>query len=271
MLDIDAEEATGIIESFIREYVEKSGAKGVVIGLSGGIDSSLVVTLAARAIGNENVHAIFMPETSTPLEDFEHSRLIARKTGINYNTIDISSIVHSIVGDDKLDQVSLGNIKARVRMIYLYKYANLKNAIVCGTSNKTELLIGYFTKYGDGGADMMPLGDVYKTQVYKLAAYLDIPGEIIEKPPTAGLWKGQTDEKELGIKYEKLDIILYGIERDWKMEKIAMEAGVEVAEVKRIYDMVRRSEHKKRFPPIPKIGFHTIGIDWRFPLQLDDE
>ncbi len=271
MLDIDAEEAIGIIESFIVEYVEKSKASGVVVGLSGGIDSSLVVTLAANALGKENVHAIFMPETSTPLEDFEHSRLIARKTGINYETIDISSIVHSIVGNDKLNQVALGNIKARIRMIYLYKHANIKNAIVCGTSNKTELLIGYFTKYGDGGADMMPIGDIYKTQVYKLAAFLGMPEEIINKPPTAGLWKGQTDEKELGIKYEKLDIILYGIERKWSFEKIATEANVEMAEVKRIYDMVRKSEHKKRLPPIPKVGFHTLGIDWRFPLQLDDE
>jgi len=267
MLEINEEETTGIITNFIRQYLEKAGKKRVVIGLSGGIDSSLVLKLASMAIGRENVFALFLPETATPLTDFEHSRLMAKLLGVNYDLIDISSIVHSIVGKDELDRITVGNIKARIRMIYLYKYANKLNALVCGTSNKTELLLGYFTKYGDGGADFMPIGDLYKTQVYMLARYLRIPEEIIKKPPTAGLWQGQTDEEELGLPYEKIDIILYGIERKMEPEYIAELAKVDLKEVERIYGMVRRNEHKRRLALIPKIGFKTVGIDWRFPLH----
>ena len=268
MLKINEEEVVNVITNFIKSYVEKAGKSRIVIGLSGGIDSCIVSKLAVMAIGKENVFAIFLPETATPLHEFEHSRLMARKLGLRYNSIDISSIVHSIIAKDKLNEITLGNIKARVRMVYLYKYANMLNALVCGTSNKTELLLGYFTKYGDGGADFLPIGDLYKTQVYELARYLKLPEEIINKPPTAGLWKGQTDEKELGLPYEKIDRILYGIERKFDFNKIAEIADVDVGEVKRIYEMVRKNEHKRRSPIVAKIGFKTVGIDWRFPLQM---
>ena len=267
MLKINEEEVIKIIKNFITEYLKKAGKSRVVIGLSGGIDSSLVLKLATLAIGKENVFALFLPETATPLHDFEHSRLMARLTGANYKIIDISSMVHSLVDKDNLDKITLGNIKARLRMIYLYKYANMLNALVCGTSNKTELLLGYFTKYGDGGADFMPIGDLYKSQVYMLARYLEIPEEIIKKPPTAGLWQGQTDEEELGLPYEKIDKILYGIERRRSFKEIAEMADVDLKEVERIYEMVRKNEHKRRLAIIPKIGFKSIGIDWRFPLQ----
>ncbi|MEM2715772.1 MAG: NAD(+) synthase, partial [Candidatus Thermoplasmatota archaeon] len=166
----------------------------------------------------------------------------------------------------EMDEITLGNIKARLRMIFLYQFANSKNALVCGTSNKTELMIGYFTKYGDGASDILPIGDLYKTQVYQLARYVGIPEEILKKPPTAGLWKGQTDEKELGISYEKLDKILYGLERQKSFEEISKIAEVSIEEVKRIYGMVKKTEHKRKFPVIPKISFRTIGIDWRVPL-----
>ena len=268
MLEINEEETVEIISNFIKEYVEKADKKRIVIGLSGGIDSSLVLKLAIMAIGKENVFALFLPETSTPLHDFEHSRLMARMTGVGYTTIDISSIVHSIVGKDEIDKVTIGNIKARIRMIYLYKYANMLNALVCGTSNKTELMLGYFTKYGDGGADFMPIGDLYKTQVYMVARHLGIPEEILKKPPTAGLWKGQTDEQELGLPYEKIDKILYGIERKRDFNEIASMAEVQLQEVERIYEMVKKNEHKRRLAIVPKIGFKTVGLDWRFPLQM---
>jgi len=267
MLKINEEETTKVIKNFIRDYLKKAGKSRVVIGLSGGIDSSLVLKLATLSIGKENVFAFFLPETATPLNDFEHSRLMARLTGVNYKIIDISSIVHSIVDKENLDKVTIGNIKARIRMIYLYKYANMLDALVCGTSNKTELLLGYFTKYGDGGADFLPIGDLYKSQVYMLARHLEIPEEIIKKPPTAGLWQGQTDEEELGLPYEKIDKILYGIERKRGFEEIAEMAGVELKEVERIYEMVKKNEHKRRLAIIPKIGFKSIGTDWRFPLH----
>ena len=269
MLKIDEEKVVETIINFIREYTQKAGRNKVVIGLSGGVDSSVVAKLATMALGNENIYALFLPDISTPLDDFEHARLMAKLLDINYKTIDLSPMIHVITNVcNEMDEIVLGNVKARLRMVFLYQAANIKNALVCGTSNKTELLTGYYTKYGDGGSDFMPIGDLYKTQVYQLAEYLEIPEEIIKKPPTAGLWKGQTDEKELGISYDKLDKILYGIERQMKKEEIAEIAEVDEKEVERIYEMVSKMEHKRRMPPIPKIGFRTVGIDWRFPLKL---
>ena len=269
MLEIDTEEVTGLVTTFIRDYTANADVDSVVIGLSGGIDSAVTATLAAMALGRENIHAIFMPELSTPIEDIEHVRLIADELDIEYETIDISPFIHSIrkTYPHEMDAVALGNIKSRLRMLLWYGYSNVKNSLVCGCSNKTELLIGYFTKYGDGGTDFLPIGDVYKTQVFQLARHLDIPEPIIEKAPTAGLWKGQTDEEELGISYEKLDHILYGLERKWPVKKIAQLADIEESEVHRVQHMRRRSQHKRSMPLIAKIGARTIGLDWRSPVQ----
>jgi len=271
MLEIDPEETTEIIVEFIRTYVENANKKSVVIGLSGGVDSAVVTKLATLALGKENIHALFLPELSTPLQDFEHTTLIANELGISYETIDISPLIYAIrkVCKHELNEITLGNIKARFRMLMLYEQANVKNSLVCGCSNKTELLTGYFTKYGDGGSDIMPIGDIYKTQVYQLAKHLNIPDVIIQKAPSAGLWKGQTDEKELGISYEKLDKILYGLERKISIHRIAQIADVEEEEVKRIKEMRKRTEHKRRHPLIPKIGKRTVGWDWRSPVQQE--
>jgi len=269
MLEINEEEVLETIINFIREYTENAEREKVVIGLSGGIDSSVVAKIAVLALGKENVYTLFLPDISTPLEDFEHSRLIAKTLDVSYKTIDLSPMIHSITDVcEDMDEIALGNIKARLRMVFLYQVANTRDALVCGTSNKTELLTGYFTKYGDGASDILPIGDLYKTQVYQLAKYLEIPEEIIKKPPTAGLWKGQTDEDELGITYAKLDKILYGIERQKSIKEIAETADVDEKEVRRIYEMVSKTEHKRKLPVIPKVSFRTVGIDWRFPLKL---
>jgi NAD+ synthase len=203
------------------------------------------------------------------MEDFEHVRLVSQEFGIDYETIDISPLIHSIrkVYPYEMDEIALGNIKSRLRMLLWYVYSNVKKSLVCGCSNKTELLIGYFTKYGDGGSDFMPIGDLYKTQVYQLAEYLGIPEPIINKPPSAGLWKGQTDEKELGISYEVLDKILYGLERKMPVQKIAIIADTDKNEIARIQSMRKISQHKRNIPLIPKIGLRTIGLDWRSPVQ----
>jgi NAD+ synthase len=166
-----------------------------------------------------------------------------------------------------IDQLTKANVKARLRMVLIYSYANKTKSLVCGTSNKSELLIGYFTKYGDGGVDIMPLGDVYKTQVFELARFLHIPKEIIEKPPTAGLWKGQTDEKELRLKYDQLDQILYGLECKFSHQKIAHEVAVSLEDINRIHNLRKSSQHKRRLALIPKIGLRTPGLDWRVPIQ----
>lgn len=161
--------------------------------------------------------------------------------------------------------MALANIKARLRMMIIYEYANISKSIVCGTSNKSEILLGYFTKYGDGGVDIMPIGDIYKTHVYELASFLKIPKEIINKPPTAGLIKGQTDKKELKLEYKKIDIILMGLENKLDIKNIAKNAKVKKPEVERIKNMRIQSEHKRRRPMIPKIGVRTSGLDWRSP------
>ncbi len=269
MLDIDAEETTELITTFIRDYTSNAGVDSVVIGLSGGIDSAVTAKLASMALGNGNIHAIFMPEVSTPIEDIEHVRVMADEVDIDYETIDISPFIHSIrkIYPHEMDAVALGNIKSRLRMLLWYGYSNVKDSLVCGCSNKTELLIGYFTKYGDGGTDFLPIGDLYKTQVYQLARHLDIPEPIIEKPPTAGLWKGQTDEEELGISYQKLDRILYGLERKWPVETIAGRADIAESEVHRVQQMRKRSQHKRSLPLVAKLGARTIGLDWRSPVQ----
>lgn len=269
MLEIDAEETTRLITTFIRDYTTNAGVDSVVIGLSGGIDSAVTATLASMALDNDHIHAIFMPELSTPIKDIEHVRLIADELGIDYETIDISPFIHSIrkTYPHEMDPVALGNIKSRLRMLLWYGYSNVTDSLVCGCSNKTELLIGYFTKYGDGGTDFLPIGDLYKTQVFQMGRHLDIPAPVMEKPPTAGLWKGQTDEEELGISYEKLDRILYGLERKWPVEKIARRADIEESEVHRVQQMRRRSQHKRSMPLVAKIGARTIGLDWRSPVQ----
>ena len=269
MLEINPEETTETIIEFIRSYTENAGVKSVVIGLSGGIDSAVVTKLAIMALGKENVYALFMPELSTPMEDFEHVRLLSNEFGISYETIDISPMIHSIrkIYSEKMDAVALGNIKSRLRMLLWYGYANSKKSLVCGCSNKTELLIGYFTKYGDGGSDFMPIGDLYKTQVYQIAEHIGIPRPIIKKAPSAGLWKGQTDEKELGIPYEKLDRILYGLERKMPVDKIVEIADIDEQEVIRVKEMRIKSQHKRNVPLVPKIGLRTVALDWRSPVQ----
>jgi len=153
-------------------------------------------------------------------------------------------------------------------MILLFEYANMTKSLVCGSSNKSEILVGYFTKYGDGGTDIMPIGDLYKTQVWELAKYLKIPNVIVSKPPTAGLWKGQFDEKDLKISYKNLDKILVGLEKKIDINDIAKIVDVKISDVERIKNMRIKNQHKIRLPLIPKIGIRTPGYDWRSTVQI---
>jgi len=268
-LSINAEEAVTIIKDFITTYVSNSGCNNVVIGLSGGIDSAVTAILCRDVLGKQQTKCVFLPDESTPAMDIKHYNLLVKKYDLLCETKNITSIVHQITEQClvKPDKMALANIKARARMILLFEYANKTNSLVCGTSNKSELLIGYFTKYGDGGVDIRPLGDLYKTQVLELAKYLNIPEKIIEKPPTAGLWKGQTDEQELHLSYHDLDRILAGLEQKMDVKDIATGVGVNVSDVTRIKTMRISSQHKRRSPLIPKIGMRTPGLDWRSPVQ----
>jgi len=253
-----------VISMFLKHHVEIAKAKGVIVGMSGGLDSSVIAKLAVDALGPNKVLAVLIPESSTPEESMTDARQMAEEWSIEVLDINIKPIVTTI--SEILDcenKNSLGNIKSRSRMIILYHLAREKNLLVLGTSNKSEFLTGYFTKWGDGASDICPIGDLYKTQVSKLAGRIGVPDKIVERVPSGDLWSGQTDESELGIDYETLDRILLGIELG--MEDLAIIKGAEVraSQVSHVRKLVAKSVHKRRLGLIPKIGARTIGQDWR--------
>ena len=223
--------------------------------MSGGIDSTLIAYLACEAVGKDNVFGIVMPSATTPAEDTVHGIEIAQRLGIEYREIAIDSILNEYLYLTRLeeDNLAIGNLKARIRMSIIYYYANAKNYLVSGTGNRSEILIGYFTKHGDGACDMEPIGDLYKSEVYKLSEYLNIQEEIIKKPPRAGLWENQSDEEEIGMSYDLLDEILYLFtEKDMKNTQIAERLDISVDDVNMIINKIIRSEHKSKVPEIPK-------------------
>lgn len=268
---LDYNEVSTIIKDFIKTYVESSGCKGVVIGLSGGVDSAVIAVLCRQVLGKKKTLCLFMPDDATPESDIKHQKILVEKFDLLCETRDILGNVKNIADNCavKPDKMALANVKARIRMTLLFEYANMTGSIVCGTSNKSEIMVGYFTKYGDGGVDIMPLGDLYKTQIYELAKFLKIPKEIICKEPTAGLIKGQTDEKEIGFTYELLDRVLMGLERKQNLLDIAKNTGLKRSDVEKIKNMRVKSEHKRHGPLIPKIGIRTAGFDWRSPITTN--
>lgn len=258
-----SKDAHKVITEFIKAKVDGTGAKGIVIGLSGGLDSSLVAKLAVDAIGKKKVLGLMMPSDDSPRSDLKDATTLAHRLGIRTEVIPIGPKVAAFSKGLKPDKRELANIKSRCRMIVLHQRAMKNKYLVAGTGNKSELLIGYFTKFGDGGVDLLPIGDLYKTQVRLMAKDLGLPQAIIKKPPSAGLWKGQTDEGELGITYEKMDQILFGTERGFLPEDIAKENGIPLKEVLRIEAMIEATSHKRKMPDVPKLGVRTVGIDWR--------
>ncbi|WP_407381471.1 NAD+ synthase [Methanobrevibacter sp.] len=253
--EINVEKTKDDIVEFVQNKVSEANADGLVVGLSGGIDSTLAAFLACEAVGKENVFGIVMPSTTTPTEDKLHGTTIAQLLGIQFKEIAIDSILNEFLSVTQLEEnkLAIGNLKARIRMSIIYFYANSKNYLVSGTGNKSEILIGYFTKHGDGACDIEPIGDLYKTDVYQLARYLEVPQEIIDKPPRAGLWNNQTDEDEIGMTYELLDKILYKLtEKDLDADCIASELDIDVDEVNNIINRVNRNQHKSKVPECPK-------------------
>ena len=252
---LDLEKTKKDIIEFVQNKVSEANADGLVVGLSGGIDSTLSAFLACEAVGKENVFGIVMPSTTTPTEDKLHGTAIAQQLGIKYKEIAIDSILNEFLSVTQIqdDTLAIGNLKARIRMSIIYFYANSKNYLVCGTGNRSEILIGYFTKHGDGACDIEPIGDLYKTNVYELAKYMEVPQEIINKPPRAGLWNNQTDEDEIGMTYKLLDKILYqSIDKKIDSKTIANELDISVDEVDDIITRVERNKHKTKVPESPK-------------------
>jgi len=234
------------IISWIKRKVKESNSKGIVLGLSGGIDSAVAAALCSRALGREKVLALFMPCKSNP-EDIRDAKLVARQLKVRTRLIDLTGPYESFLKVlPRAKKLAKNNLKPRLRMAALYYFANKLNYLVCGTGNKSELMAGYFTKYGDGGVDILPIGDLLKRQVRQLARELGLPGKIIAKPPTAGLWKGQTDEGEMGITYDVLDEILSGILSGKKRKGGLKETG-------KVKAMLRLSGHKRNCAPLCRI------------------
>jgi NAD+ synthase len=266
----NVDETITVLKLFMKTYVKNAKSTSVILGLSGGVDSAVIAVLCQQVFGKKNTHCLFLPDETTPENDKGDVLVLKDQFDLTVEEHNITSLVNTFVkitkcSDERLVQA---NIKARLRMVLLYEHANKTHSLVCGTSNKSELLIGYFTKYGDAGVDFMPLGDVYKTQVWEIAKRLDLPKSIIEKPPTAGLWKDQTDEKELRMSYDVLDRILVGLERKMEVDAIAQFLDIAKKDVERIHEMRIVSQHKRSMPLVPKVGLRTPGLDWRSPVQL---
>lgn len=246
------------IIDFIRSETHKAGVDGAVIGISGGIDSALTAALTVKALGKEKVLGIHMPESGlTSAEDGDDAKTLADWLGIELRTIDISEIISAFMDavpeSESADRLTRGNLKARVRMSLLYFHANQLNRMVMGTGNKTEILLGYFTKYGDGGVDLEPIGELYKTEVWELSRRLGVPENLITKKPSAGLWAGQTDEAELGISYVKVDQVLRMLERNEAPETIQNSLEISIQQLNSVIKRIESSEHKRKAAPVPKI------------------
>jgi NAD+ synthase len=249
---IDIRQDTQRIEEFIREYCQKSGFNKLILGLSGGIDSALSAALAVRAVGKENVHALMLPSRDSNPDSEGDAIIVAKALGIKYEIREIGFLVEDYFShtEKKASALRIGNWKARCRMMLLYDLSAKLNALVVGTSNRTELLVGYFTQHGDGACALEPIGHLYKTEVRQMAQYLGLPQCVIDKAPTADLWEGQTDEAELGITYPELDEILYLLTE----ESINIHASENLPYPKSSFEhvlkLMKSSEYKRKLPPI---------------------
>ncbi|MCS7120567.1 MAG: NAD+ synthase [Nitrososphaerota archaeon] len=254
-LKFDADLEINKISDFIRKVIENSGSSGVVLGLSGGVDSALTAALCAHALGPENVLGIMMPTAFTPIEDMKDAEEVASMLGINTERIDIDEILKAFVSAIKTDvrseslKIPIANLRARIRMLILYFYANAYNYLVAGTGDRSETLIGYFTKYGDGAADFFPIRHLYKTQVRELARHVGIPKRIAMKPSSPQLYPGHKLSDELPLDYDQLDLVLIGL-FDLKLtpERVSQMTNVPLSIVEEILERHRRTEHKRKSP-----------------------
>jgi NAD+ synthase len=264
-LTINTDVALQILTGFIRSEVTRAGFSRVILGLSGGLDSALSCTLAVKALGTENVLAVRMPYKSSSADSLEHAGLLIEQLGIPDKTIEITEMAEPLLkSDPQISKMRMGNIMARSRMIVLYDQSEVFKGLVLGTSNKTEILLGYSTLWGDMASAINPIGDLYKTQVRQLARALNIPSPIIEKAPSADLWNGQTDENELGFTYEEVDKLLYLlVDHRYSLQE-CVEEGFGEEFVHTVIARMRRNQFKRMMPPIAKLSNRTVGYDFLY-------
>jgi NAD+ synthase len=269
-LTLNAPLAVKALTSFIRDTVETSGTTGVVVGLSGGIDSSLSAALAAQALGPDRVHGFLLPYRTSSPESEADARLVAEHLGIPHRVIDISPMIDAyfltaIAIETDADAGRRGNKMARERMTILFDQAKRLNALVLGTSNKTEILLGYSTVFGDNASSLNPLGDLYKHQVWQLSRHLGLPEQVVSKAPSADLWPGQTDEGELGFSYATADEVLSLLFDQGLTPAEVIEAGYDEKVVKRIVRLEQQFRFKRRLMLIARLSGSAINLDQEIP------
>ena len=268
-LRLNAPLAAAVLTSFIRDAVATSSTQGVVVGLSGGVDSSLAAALAVRALGPERVHGFLLPYRTSSADSLADAREVAFQLGIGHRAIDISPMVDAYfsaaTGEADAGADRRGNKMARERMTILFDQAKKLDALVLGTSNKTEILLGYSTVFGDNASSLNPLGDLYKHQIWQLSRHLGLPAQVIDKAPSADLWPGQTDEGELGFSYETADEVLYLLfDLGLRPEELAAR-GYEEPVVRRIVSLEQRFRFKRRLMLIARLSGSAVNLDQEIP------
>ncbi|HRJ57938.1 MAG TPA: NAD+ synthase [Anaerolineales bacterium] len=264
-LSINTDLAREILAGFIKSEISRVGMTRAIINLSGGLDSALSCALAVEALGAENVIVLRLPYRTSSPDSLAHAQMVIDQFKVQSETIDITPMVDPLIArDPNMSNVRKGNIMARMRMIALYDQSEVFKALPVGTSNKTEILLGYSTLYGDSASAINPIGDLYKTQARQLSRAVNIPSPIIDKPPSADLWADQTDEKELGFTYEDVDKLLYLLVDQRYSPLEAVEAGFDKKFVETVTTRIRRYQFKRMLPPIAKISNRTIGYDFLY-------
>jgi len=265
-LMLNTEVTRRVLVAFLRREIERFGFHKAVLGVSGGVDSSLACFLATEALGAQNVLALLMPYRTSAPESTEHARRVVEITGVCSKTVDITPMVDPYLEQHpQMSDVRRGNVMARMRMIVLYDHSALWNGLVVGTSNKTELLLGYGTLFGDMASAVNPLGDLYKTQVRQMARAVGVPEAIVQKAPSADLWAGQTDEGELGFTYAEVDKLLYCLVDERYTPEEAVAAGFDPQFVTAVVRKMRASQFKRMPPLIAKVSRRDVGHDFLYP------
>lgn len=266
-LSYNNEHLTSLLVGFLKNETERIGLKKAIIGLSGGIDSAVSAYLSVKALGSKNVTCLIMPYKTSSPDSTEDAMRVVRDLKVNYRVADIADTVDAALmqceGED-ISKVRRGNIMARVRMVLLYDESARQNGLVIGTGNKTEILLGYSTIFGDSASAINPVGDLYKTQLRSLAEHLKVPSEILKKKPSADLWKGQTDEDELGFTYEQVDQYLYQKVDKRKSREALMKMGFKENFMDRVDKLIERSQFKRLPPVIAKVSKRTVNVDFRY-------
>jgi NAD+ synthase len=252
-----------VLVNFVKQETERIGFKKCVIGLSGGIDSAVAAYITQKAVGSKNLLALLLPYKESSKDSIKDALTVANKLKIKTKLIDVSPAVDTLI-DGNIEKVRKGNIIARMRMICLYDYSYKIKALVIGTGNKTEILLGYTTLYGDSACAINPVGDLYKTQIWQLAELLKIPKNIIRKKPSADLWMGQTDEGELGFTYKEVDRLLYLLIDCRYSDAELIEAGFKPAMINRVKNIIMKNQFKRLPPIIAKVSNRTVNVDFRY-------